>query len=782
MLPDFSKTDLIISKIAASSRCALMEHEVYELLGALKIKTPIFRLMRSADDSTDALPGEKVVLKIVNPMIVHKSDVGGVRIVSKSDIKDAFQKMLEEVPRNFADLLTAREEIPEAMMGLSRDELCSRIAELSEGILAIEFIEGEAGFGHELFLGMRLTREFGPIINAGLGGLDTELYAREIQAGRSGATIGVGVSDDAELIEAFKKTVAFETLTGIARGHIKLIEPDKINTLLETFHALIWRYSPLNPDADFWITECEINPFMIRDGEAIPVDGLLRFEPRKEPKPEPPVEKISNLLKPSNIALIGVSAKGMNFGRVILRNLIKGNFSTDRLAIVKEGDDEIDGVKCYPSIANLPAKFDLIVLSVAATQVASTIEEIINHEKAQSIILITGGMGEKEGAESLEKDVDKVIRSSRSRPDRGPVMVGGNSLGIISVPGGYDTMFVPETKLPKDPEHPLGKRVAFLSQSGAFMISRMSKLGGIMPRYAVSTGNQVDLGIADFLEHLKWDEEIKVFGCYVEGFKDGEGLNFAETAKKITRKGRDVVVYKAGRSAEGRKAASGHTAAIAGDWAVAEAVLTRAGCLVARDFGEWAGFLMLSGLLCDRPAGRGRLAAISNAGYETVGMADNIRGQFHSIPLATLDESTLIELEKILEQFKLAGLVNLRNPLDLTPMAIDRAHVEAVKVLAKDPNVDVIIHACVPLSPMMKTLPAGGPDGLGIDDPEGFTELMIKAFNEDINKPLVVVIDSGVLYDAMAMKFIRSGIPVFRSADEAVRIFGRWLSVKVKAV
>jgi acyl-CoA synthetase (NDP forming) len=389
-------------------------------------------------------------------------------------------------------------------------------------------------------------------------------------------------------------------------------------------------------------------------------------------------------------------------------------------------------------------------------------------------------MEEKEGAEDIEKDLRDVILQSRTRPDRGPVVVGGNSLGVISRPGGYDTMFVPDTKLPRNPDMPLGNKIALLSQSGAFMISRMSKLDGLFPRYAVSTGNQVDLSVGDFLEYLTADNEVKVFGCYVEGFRDFKGLEFAETARKLTESGRDVIVYKAGRSAEGRKAASGHTAAIAGDWAVSDAVLTSAGCIVARSFAEWTDLVVLAASLAGRTVGAGRLAAISNAGYETVGIADNLRGAQYKFELAPMSDETRKNLEGVLAQFNLTGLVNVRNPLDLTPMAVDRARVEAMKVFARDPNVDVILHACVPLSHMMKTLPPGGPDGEGIADPEGFTRLMIAAFREEINKPLVVVIDSGSLYDPMAGMLVEAGIPMFRSADEAIRVFGRWVESRRK--
>jgi len=767
MFPDFKKADQILKNAADEGRWFLFEHEGYDLLGAIGLGSPPEHIViRNPENlhSIDLPDADRFVLKIIHPDIAHKSDVGGVRFVSRDEIFEQVRSMFSDVPLNHAEYLNKHGE----------DGNPEQIADSTHGILVNVFTPAKDGFGNELFIGMRDTREFGPVINAGLGGLDTELFAKNFVRGRSGITISPGVSDEEEFYRAFTETVAYETLTGSARGHKRHVDDETLADALAKFHALVWRYSPLNPDAPFHLTECEINPFIIDNGNLVPVDSLIRFTTVKPSRPDSPVEKIENLLKPKNICVIGVSAKSMNLGRVTLRNLLKGNFTPETLAIVKDGDDEIDGVKCYPSIESLPGKFDLVVLSVAAPQVPGLVSDMIEHEKAESIILITGGMGEKEGAENLEDLLRRTIDKSRERPDQGPVMVGGNSLGVISGPGGYDTMFVPPSKLPKNPDNPLNQKIALVSQSGAYMITRMSKIGDLLPRYAISTGNQVDLGVADFVEHIASDSEVKVFGCYAEGLGRLEGLKFAESARKIVSGGRDVVVYKAGRSSEGRKAASGHTAAIAGDWDVAEAILSRCGCHVAESFKEYQNLLMLSAMLEGREVGGDRLVAISNAGYETVGIADNLHTPYFSFSFAKISDVLRSNLSTVLDDFKLSELVNIRNPMDVTPMAVDRAHVEIMKVFADDPDVDVIIHGCVPLSPIMKTREPGGPDGDGIADPEGFTKLMIGACGK-IDKPVLLVIDSGSLYDPMADMFIQAGIPVFRSADEAVRSLARWI-------
>jgi len=113
-------------------------------------------------------------------------------------------------------------------------------------------------------------------------------------------------------------------------------------------------------------------------------------------------------------------------------------------------------------------------------------------------------------------------------------------------------------------------------------------------------------------------------------------------------------------------------------------------------------------------------------------------------------------------------------------MAVDRAHIEIAKIFDGNPNVDIKISSCVPFTPMMKTLVPGGLEGDGIEHTESFTQLLIKAHREEIRKPLVAVIDAGEQYDPMAKMLLEAGIPVFRSADVAIRTVGVYAKNKLK--
>ena len=158
---------------------------------------------------------------------------------------------------------------------------------------------------------------------------------------------------------------------------------------------------------------------------------------------------------------------------------------------------------------------------------------------------------------------------------------GGNCLGVRSRPGRYDTMFIPAHKLGRraaGPEAPL----AIVSQSGAFAVSRETRLSQIRPRYSITVGNQMDLTVSDFLEYFLEDEKVKVLACYIEGFKPLDGERFVRLARAHRERGKRVIAFKAGKTPLGAKAAQSHTASLAGDYAVARCLMHEAGVHVPR--------------------------------------------------------------------------------------------------------------------------------------------------------------------------------------------------------
>jgi len=784
---DFDGITRIFETAHAHGRHTLYEHEAYELLAATGAEAaPVHRLIpvdrRPHQGDLDAIPGDRIVLKVVSPDITHKTEAHGIRIVAREigAVEAAFELMLREVPEVYARYLREHEaHMPEALRGLEGPELQARLRERMVGILLCQFVPADAqGFATELFVGLRNSLEFGPIISAGLGGVEMEILARETRPGAAVAISPTGIVDGAEFFDLFRHTLSYERLSGRMRGARRQVSDETLIECFQAFIDLANHFSEVNGDASFHLGEFEVNPFLVSGGHLAPVDGVCSFGPPRTGRPARPIAKIDRLLRPRSAAVIGASAKSMNMGRIILNNMVKAGFPQEKALVIRSDVEQLDGVRCVPSIPEIQGKVDLLVVAVGAAQVPAVLDEVLEHDKANAVILIPGGLGEKEGSQELARRLKERIDMAHRKGDGGPVIIGGNSLGVISHPGRYDTMFIPESKLPKSHgDH--RRNLAFISQSGAFIIANLSQTPWLDPAYALSIGNQIDLTAGDLLLHMVDDPQIEIIATYMEGFRKTDGLAFARAVRRAVERGKDVVFYKAGRTAEGRSATAGHTASVAGDYAVCEAALREAGAFVASTFDEFSDFLLLCSHLRGKRVGGKRLAAMSNAGFESVGMADAIRGERCALELARFAPETARRLQELLGENRLDGLVDVKNPFDVTPMATDAAFSALVETILDDPATDVMAAGIVPLTPAMQTLPPSERWKESINDSRSIAQLL-PAVAAKSSKPLVAVIDSGELYDPMAEALAAGGLPVFRRADRAIRSLRRWTDVRLR--
>jgi acyl-CoA synthetase (NDP forming) len=300
------------------------------------------------------------------------------------------------------------------------------------------------------------------------------------------------------------------------------------------------------------------------------------------------------------------------------------------------------------------------------------------------------------------------------------------------------------------------------------------------PAYALSIGNQIDLTAGDLLSYIKDDPEIEVFAVYMEGFQPCDGHVFAAAVKETVALGKDVVFYKAGRTSEGRSATAGHTASVAGDYAVCENAISQAGAFVASDFNEFSDFLRVTLPLRGKRAAGNRLAAVSNAGYESVGMADSIQTNGAKLVLPSFGGRTEEALAKILSDNRLDGLVDVKNPFDVTPMAGDTVFTDMIVEVLGDRGIDAAGVGIVPLTPAMQTLAPGEGHRESINDPGSIAQLLPGAVSGS-DTPVVAVIDSGAPFDPLVEALRAGGLPVFRSADRAVRALCKWVDLKRKS-
>ncbi len=736
----------ILESVQKQNRRQMFEYEVYELLQQGGIAPPRHVFVATGQKIDGALlkniTTERVVLKVVSAEIVHKTEAGGVVFVENK--ADAIER-----------------EIRRMEAGLAKH---GRV----EGVLVVECVTPDSrGFGSEMFVGIRATREFGPIIVAGVGGIDTEYLAKHLKSGLAMARASAIETTPEEFLQSFKKTTSYEVLSGLARGRKRAVSDEDLLRCFRAFIGIAREYG-IHRDGDQpMLEEMEVNPFAFSGGKMIPLDGRGRLGNLTPAPAARPIEKIKFLLEPRAAAVIGASAKRMNFGRIILNNIKACGFPTEHLYAIKDDVPEIDGIRCIPNIRSLPEPVDLLVLATAAEDAEKLMDEMINTGKVQSVIIIPGGVGEKEGTEDLQRRLAEMIVAGHQRPDGGPVFVGGNCLGIVSRPGKYDTFFIPEGKL--DPRRNVSpRRCALISQSGAFIISRVSNLESLDPTLSISFGNQTDLTISDFLKVVGRRSDVDCLGVYVEGFKDMDGLEFLRAVKEVVRSGKTMVFYKAGRTAAGRSATAGHTASVAGDYDVCDATVSQAGAIAAETFKEFEQMVDLATALHGKQIRGTRIAAISNAGYETVGMADSVKGERFDVTVPNLSAAVKDQLLKVLAKHRLDSLVNARNPLDLTPMASDEAYEDCMKTLLESDEFDALVVAMIPLTPQMLTI------GNELEKPTSIAHRIVRLFRES-PKPIVAVVDSGSLYNPLVRVMKSGGVPVFRSADWAVRTLGRFL-------
>jgi acyl-CoA synthetase (NDP forming) len=725
----------LIQRAVSAERASLLEHEGYTLLAALGVRTPPWVLLPAAEAATQAdlaALGPRVVVKVSSHAVAHKTDVGGVTVVENSP---------PGVRAAIAAMRSRLDGVP------------------VDGYLVAAFVPHAEALGAELVLALRQTDDFGPVVTVGTGGQRAELIAESLRPGKDVAVFAADAAPPyiARRLAALPVT---RIACGLARGAPRLVSPEVLADLVRRF--LEFGAGPIGAR----VSELEVNPLGLTATGPVALDVLVRLRAAAPAAATPrPLHKLAHLLRPRSIAIVGVS-EGVNAGRLILRNVLNEGFPPDRIRVIKPGTDRVDGVRCVPSLGDLADPVDLCVLALAASRIPDLMDEIVRDRRAESVVVIPGGLGERPGSGSLEDQLRRTIAEARGTRWGGPVVNGGNCLGVRSAPGRLDTTFIPPHKLGA-----VSGRVApvaLLAQSGAFAVARWSKLGDTAPRYLVSVGNQTDLTIGDYLTYLADDPEVRVFACYVEAFRPGDGAHWLRAARRIARGGRTVLLYRAARTPEGRAAGQSHTAAIAGAYAVTRELAQAAGVLVADTLDEFDDLLRVTALLADVPLRGPRVGAVSNAGFECVLLGDGA-GVLEYPPLGA---ATVAGVAAVLERQRLGGIVDVRHPLDVTPMMDDAALAEVVGLLLADDAVDVGVVGVVPLTGALHTLPAGEAHRERLEA-GGAIASRLARLRCVLDKPFVVVVDAGPAYDPLAAYLDRHRIPTFRSMDRALRAIAR---------
>ncbi len=746
----FDRIDRTFEKALAEGRRFLYEFEVYWVLLSMGLNAPsqvyIPQLEAFDPDSLALIRTPEVVVKVVSPHIAHKSDVGGVRFARNT---------VEDVIRAYRSIRDAvRENLPEAGF---------------HGVMVAEKIAFRQTFGHEVLAALKQDPFFGPVVTFGAGGLFTEFFAKEFTAGKGLAVRSTFGLDRNAIREMIRQPAICQPLAGHVRGVPRpLVEEDQLVELLEALRDLADRYSPRNPESRFTIHEMELNPVVVtEDRRLVAVDGLLRFDDEKISETPRPIAKIEKLLRPRSVLVAGASERKKNPGRIILDNLVAdSSVAREHLYVLHPEAASVAGVKAVKSLDELPERVDLAVVSVPAEAALPLLEDMVVRRAVESVILISGGFAETEEGREREARLREILAKSHVTPDGGVVVNGGNCLGIYSRSGGYNTFFLPPWKV--DFVEARGENVALISQSGAYLVAQTSNFERtIRPRYAISFGNQIDLTVNDYLEYLKDDPEVDVFAIYLEGFRPYAGRRFLEAAREVVAGGRAVIMFKAGRTAEGTAAAASHTAAMAGDFEVAREVLAQVGVIHAETLNTFEDYLKTFSFLKDRPPLGNRVGIVSNAGFECTVAADRL----FDLELARFSAETKARIQANLPR----AIVTAKNPLDTTPVTPTANFLEIVRAVTEDEEVDCVIASPLPCTPALNTLPKGEGHDDDITREDSVPNGLIRIARET-RKPLVVCVDSGRLYDPMVTLMEVAGVPVFRRIDRATQALSTYVT------
>jgi acyl-CoA synthetase (NDP forming) len=493
--------------------------------------------------------GFPVVVKGVGKNLLHKSDRGLVHL-NLSDAK-AVETAVKEIAAEAAGEL--------------------------DGFLIQPHIKGR----REFVAGLFQDRQFGPVIMFGTGGVFTEAF--------SDVTFRLAPLTEPDASEMLDE-IQGKALLGRFRGEAAVKRDELVRTLLS-----LSRIGESHPE----VAEIDINPLLVTpDGRVMAVDALVVKEHRSH-KSEmlPPVspDAIGSLFYPKSIAIVGASAQFGKWGHSLMTNTISGGFKGDIYPVNPAGG-KIAGKTVYRSIAEIPGKIGLAIVTIPAESVLGLIPQF--HAKGvRNILLISSGFGEAgEPGKKLEQDLVNAAQKSDI------LILGPNTMGICNP---HINMYCTGS-----PVMPRPGSTAMVAQSGNMGIQLLAfaEQQGIGIRAFCGSGNEAMMTIEDYLDGFEVDTLTRTVILYVESVKNGR--RFFESASRVGRK-KPIVLLKGGRSIVGNRAAASHTGAMTSDIKVFDAVCRQAG-IVRAD--KPMDLLDLAAAFSSLPLPEGNRAAIMTLG------------------------------------------------------------------------------------------------------------------------------------------------------------------------
>jgi acyl-CoA synthetase (NDP forming) len=516
----------ILDRAKAEARHALTAPEARGVCEAYGITIPKEGVAKSAEEAgrLAAEIGFPVVMKIVSPQILHKTEAGGVIVGVKS---------VEQATRGYATIIGN-----------------ARQYDAHAEILGVQVQQMLAG-GQEVIIGAVTDSAFGKLVAFGLGGILVEVL-KDITF----RLAPVSMQDALSMLDGI---AAAEILRGV-RG-AKPVDRAALANMIERVASLV---------ADFpEIAEMDLNPVFASEHGATAADVriVLDFNPaavRDRPSQELIVAQMNRIMKPDAVAVIGASPENGKIGNSVMKNLINGGYQ-GAIYPIHPSADVILGKKAYKSVKDVPGEIDIAVFAIPAKFVAKSLIEV-GEKKIAGAVLIPSGFAET-GNVAGQTELVEIGRKYGVR------LMGPNIYGFYYTPKNLCATFCTA--------YDVKGKVALSSQSGGIGMaiigfSRSAKMG---VSAIVGLGNKSDIDEDDLLTFFEQDDNTQIIAQHCEDLKDGRA--FAEVAKRVSKK-KPVVVLKAGRTSMGARAASSHTGALAGNDKIYEDVFKQSGVIRAR--------------------------------------------------------------------------------------------------------------------------------------------------------------------------------------------------------
>jgi acyl-CoA synthetase (NDP forming) len=382
---------------------------------------------------------------------------------------------------------------------------------------------------------------------------------------------------------------------------------------------------------------------------------------------------------PESIAVLGASPDLHRIRGRLLHQLRENGFP-GRILPINPSYQEIAGLRCYSAIAAVGSPVDLALVAIPAAGVAAALEECAQ-AGVKNALIISSGFAEEGGAAG-DKQAELVEVTQRT----GLRACGPNCEGYFNVLGKVATTFSPTVEMNEAGDPPLvsERRVGVIAQSGGigFSLFNRGKAAGIGFSYVISTGNEADLNMADFLDYMVEDDNTHVVMLFCEAVRSGPA--FVAALAKARQRQKPVVAIKVGRSSAGSRASASHTASLSGSYTAYRAVFERYGVIEAEDADE---AVAIAGVLvsCPLPKGR-RVGIVTPSGGGGVWMADTLSA--HGLLVPALSETTQASLRPLMPSYGAAS-----NPVDVTAQGSNTgpATMTVMEHLAGSDEIDMLV-------------------------------------------------------------------------------------------